>query len=148
MPAPLVVNLFRHCAGPQPTLWMCPEGFPIEIATVVKLLSVRLSPHLSHHRSQFDIAPKGALDAHYVPYLFLEVVCSHVKSSMQVIAPTDEVIDKIRSFITLKLPVGFPIKFELPVYPTVAVRCHFADVKMKIEPGKRPLMIAGHSWHG
>ena len=64
------------------------------------------------------------------------VVHPSPKSPAQVIAPTDEVIDKIRSFITLKLPAGFPIKFELPVYPTVAVRCHFADVKMKIDPGE------------
>ena len=38
------------------------------------------------------------------------------------LATTSTQIAKIRDFISATLPPGFPIKFDLPVFPTVSVR--------------------------
>jgi len=53
---------------------------------------------------------------------------------LEVIAPQFKHFNKLRDFVTLKLPPGFPIQVNIPVLPTVAAKVTFTDFKWT-EPG-------------
>lgn len=45
----------------------------------------------------------------------------------QIIAPQFKHFQKLRDFIEMKLPPGFPVKLDIPVLPTVSARVTFSD---------------------
>ncbi|XP_047146554.1 ankyrin repeat domain-containing protein 13C isoform X2 [Hydra vulgaris] len=49
---------------------------------------------------------------------------------LNVVAPSKH-FEKIKEFVSLKLPTGFPVKIEIPVLPTVVARVTFQDFKWK-----------------
>ncbi|KAG1714349.1 Ankyrin repeat domain-containing protein 13C [Nymphon striatum] len=49
---------------------------------------------------------------------------------LEVIAPFKH-FSKIRDFVQMKLPPGFPVKFDMPVLPTVTGRVTFQDFEFK-----------------
>ena len=52
-------------------------------------------------------------------------------SVLEVIAPQFKHFQKLRDFIELKLPPGFPVKVDIPVLPTVSARVTFHDFAWK-----------------
>jgi len=52
------------------------------------------------------------------------------------LAPTQRIFDKLASFIKLKLPdQGFPVKLEIPVFPTVTGQVTFLNYsELKVDP--------------
>jgi len=48
---------------------------------------------------------------------------------LEVIAPQFKHFNKLRDFVTLKLPPGFPIQVNIPVLPTVSAKVTFTDFK-------------------
>lgn len=46
---------------------------------------------------------------------------------LEVIAPQFKHFNKLRDFVKLKLPPGFPIQVNLPVLPTVSAKVTFTD---------------------
>ena len=48
-----------------------------------------------------------------------------VSSVLTVVAPTAKHVEKLRDFIQGKLPPGFPVKLDMPVFPTVTARVSF-----------------------
>jgi hypothetical protein len=48
----------------------------------------------------------------------------------EVIAPLKH-FSKLRDFISLKLPNGFPISFHIPIIPTVAAKITFQDFEFR-----------------
>ena len=53
----------------------------------------------------------------------------------QVIAPQFKHFQKLRDFIEMKLPPGFPVKVDIPVLPTVSARVTFQDFAWKNKDG-------------
>jgi len=53
---------------------------------------------------------------------------------LEVIAPQFKHFKKLRNFVQLKLPPGFPIQVNIPVLPTVSAKVTFTDFKWS-EPG-------------
>lgn len=53
------------------------------------------------------------------------------KQIFQVIAPQFKHFQKLRDFIEMKLPPGFPVKVDIPVLPTVSARVTFHDFEWK-----------------
>ena len=51
---------------------------------------------------------------------------------LEVIAPQFKHFQKLRDFIEMKLPPGFPVKVDIPVLPTVSARVTFHDFHWKI----------------
>ena len=51
--------------------------------------------------------------------------------SFKVIAPQFKHFQKLRDFIEMKLPPGFPVKVDIPVLPTVSARVTFHDFSWK-----------------
>ena len=51
--------------------------------------------------------------------------------SLQVIAPQFKHFQKLRDFVEMKLPPGFPVKIDLPIFPTISARITFHDFKWK-----------------
>jgi len=49
---------------------------------------------------------------------------------LNVVAPLKH-FEKMKDFVSLKLPVGFPVKIEIPVLPTIVARITFNDFKWK-----------------
>ena len=45
--------------------------------------------------------------------------------SFQIIAPQFKHFQKLRDFVEMKLPPGFPVKVDIPVLPTVSARVTF-----------------------
>ena len=43
----------------------------------------------------------------------------------QIIAPQFKHFQKLRDFVEMKLPPGFPVKLDIPVLPTVSARVTF-----------------------
>ncbi len=43
----------------------------------------------------------------------------------QIIAPQFKHFQKLRDFVEMKLPPGFPVKLDIPVLPTVSARITF-----------------------
>eukprot|EP00039_Didymoeca_costata_P016214 m.286948 g.286948 ORF g.286948 m.286948 type:complete len:474 (+) comp16356_c1_seq3:154-1575(+) len=58
-----------------------------------------------------------------------------VVSLFSALAKTSEQIQRVRDFIGRQLPPGFPIKFDLPVFPTVSVRVSFCKVTLGVNGG-------------
>lgn len=56
-----------------------------------------------------------------------------VENLFSAIAKTNDQIKKIRDFMSTKLPAGFPVKFDMHVFPTVSVRVAFTDVAVGVE---------------
>ena len=52
---------------------------------------------------------------------------------LQVIAPQFKHFQKLRDFIEMKLPPGFPVKVDIPVLPTVSARVTFHDFEWRNE---------------
>merc|ERR1712122_17397 len=50
---------------------------------------------------------------------------------LEVIAPQFKHFQKLRDFIEMKLPPGFPVKVDIPVLPTVSARVTFHDFSWK-----------------
>lgn len=49
---------------------------------------------------------------------------------LRMLAPTGKQMAKLRDFIEGKLPNGFPVKLDIPVFPTVSARVvfkHYSD---------------------
>jgi hypothetical protein len=46
---------------------------------------------------------------------------------LEVIAPQFKHFNKLRDFVKLKLPPGFPIQVNIPVLPTVSAKVTFTD---------------------
>eukprot|EP00095_Tigriopus_kingsejongensis_P003931 maker-scaffold1649_size32179-snap-gene-0.7 protein:Tk03931 transcript:maker-scaffold1649_size32179-snap-gene-0.7-mRNA-1 annotation:"ankyrin repeat domain-containing protein 13c-like isoform x2" len=46
---------------------------------------------------------------------------------LEIIAPQFKHFQKLRDFVELKLPPGFPVKVDIPVLPTVSARVTFQD---------------------
>ncbi len=55
--------------------------------------------------------------------------CQHLSQRriliFQVIAPQFKHFQKLRDFVDMKLPPGFPVKVDIPVLPTVSARVTF-----------------------
>lgn len=49
---------------------------------------------------------------------------------LEVIAPFKHFI-KLREFITLKLPSGFPVKIDIPILPTVTAKITFQKFEFR-----------------
>ena len=56
--------------------------------------------------------------ANFIPYLKFSIY-------LQIIAPQFKHFQKLRDFVELKLPPGFPVKLDIPVLPTVSARVTF-----------------------
>lgn len=56
--------------------------------------------------------------ANFIPYLNFSIY-------FQIIAPQFKHFQKLRDFVELKLPPGFPVKLDIPVLPTVSARVTF-----------------------
>lgn len=50
---------------------------------------------------------------------------------LEVIAPFKH-FNKLRDFVQMKLPVGFPVKIDIPILPTVTARITFQDFQFSI----------------
>lgn len=46
---------------------------------------------------------------------------------LEILAPTHKHLGKLKQFVATKLPSGFPIKVELPVFPTVTAQVTFLE---------------------
>lgn len=49
---------------------------------------------------------------------------------LEVIAPFKH-FTKLREFVTLKLPSGFPVKIEIPILPTVSAKITFQKFEFR-----------------
>jgi ankyrin repeat domain-containing protein 13 len=49
---------------------------------------------------------------------------------LEVIAPFKH-ISKLREFVALKLPSGFPVKIEIPILPTVTAKITFQKFEFR-----------------
>ena len=54
---------------------------------------------------------------------------------LEVIAPQFKHFNKLRDFVNLKLPPGFPIQVNIPVLPTVSAKVTFTDFTWMMENG-------------
>jgi len=52
-------------------------------------------------------------------------------SVLEIIAPQFKHFQKLRDFVEMKLPPGFPVKVDIPVLPTVSARVTFHDFAWK-----------------
>lgn len=59
---------------------------------------------------------------------------------LEVIAPFKH-FSKLRDFITLKLPNGFPVKMEIPILPTVTAKITFQHFEFKNDISKDLFVI-------
>lgn len=50
---------------------------------------------------------------------------------LEVVAPQFKHFKKLREFIEMKLPPGFPVQVEIPVLPTVSAKVSFTNFEMK-----------------
>lgn len=51
-------------------------------------------------------------------------------SVLEVIAPFKH-FSKLREFVTLKLPSGFPVKIDIPILPTVSAKITFQKFEFR-----------------
>jgi len=54
-----------------------------------------------------------------------------------VIAPQFKHFQKLRELVELRLPPGFPVKVDLPIFPTISARITFYDFKWKNGTGPK-----------
>lgn len=57
-------------------------------------------------------------------------------NSFQVIAPQFKHFQKLRELVEMRLPPGFPVKIDLPIFPTISARITFHEFKWKNGTGK------------
>ena len=60
----------------------------------------------------------------------------------QIIAPQFKHFQKLRDFVEMKLPPGFPVKVDIPVLPTVSARVTFHDFAWKNTNSKRSSKVS------
>mmetsp|Transcript_6691 Transcript_6691/g.9275 ORF Transcript_6691/g.9275 Transcript_6691/m.9275 type:complete len:88 (-) Transcript_6691:138-401(-) len=56
-----------------------------------------------------------------------------VLTLLDLVAPHHPNINKLRNFLTVKMPEGFPIKLTLPVFPTISADVTFSECNIGTE---------------
>ncbi|XP_017033326.1 ankyrin repeat domain-containing protein 13C isoform X1 [Drosophila kikkawai] len=64
---------------------------------------------------------------------------------LEVVAPLKH-INKLREFVTLKLPTGFPVKIEIPVLHTVTAKVTFQKFEFRDNIPAKMFQIPSHYW--
>ncbi|EDW00745.1 ankyrin repeat domain-containing protein 13C [Drosophila grimshawi] len=64
---------------------------------------------------------------------------------LEVVAPLKH-INKLRDFVTLKLPTGFPVKIEIPVLHTVTAKVTFQKFEFRDNIPAKLFEIPAHYW--
>lgn len=64
---------------------------------------------------------------------------------LEVVAPLKH-INKLREFVTLKLPTGFPVKIEIPVLHTVTAKVTFQKFEFRDNIPAKLFEIPAHYW--
>ncbi|KAH8401106.1 hypothetical protein KR009_003114 [Drosophila setifemur] len=64
---------------------------------------------------------------------------------LEVVAPLKH-INKLREFVTLKLPTGFPVKIEIPVLHTVTAKVTFQKFEFRDNIPAKMFEIPSHYW--
>ncbi|XP_030376955.1 ankyrin repeat domain-containing protein 13C [Scaptodrosophila lebanonensis] len=64
---------------------------------------------------------------------------------LEVVAPLKH-INKLRQFVTLKLPTGFPVKIEIPVLHTVTAKVTFQKFEFRDNIPAKLFEIPAHYW--
>ncbi len=49
---------------------------------------------------------------------------------LEVVAPVKH-FSKLREFVEMKLPPGFPVKVDIPILPTITTRVNFQDFEFR-----------------
>ena len=62
--------------------------------------------------------------------------------TFQIIAPQFKHFQKLRDFVEIRLPPGFPVKVDIPVLPTVSARVTFHDFAWKNTKDNPPPALA------
>lgn len=50
-----------------------------------------------------------------------------------VLAPTGDFFEKVEKFLMLTMPEGFPVKLDIPVFPTVSLRLTFGTCNVGVD---------------
>eukprot|EP00051_Salpingoeca_urceolata_P004754 m.67433 g.67433 ORF g.67433 m.67433 type:complete len:538 (+) comp13829_c0_seq3:319-1932(+) len=50
---------------------------------------------------------------------------------LTILAPTAKHVARLRDFVNSKMPTGFPVKLDIPVFPTVSARVHFSKYEAR-----------------
>lgn len=61
---------------------------------------------------------------------------------LEVIAPFKH-FSKLREFVTLKLPSGFPVKIDIPILPTVSAKITFQKFEFRDDISPDLFVIPG-----
>ena len=69
-----------------------------------------------------------------------------VVAVLKVIAPTHRLTSRLVSFLEQKLPPGFPVRVNIPVFPTVSATVTFLEYSGRI-PGRSFFEIPGSYKH-
>ncbi|XP_017125362.1 ankyrin repeat domain-containing protein 13C [Drosophila elegans] len=64
---------------------------------------------------------------------------------LEVVAPLKH-INKLREFVTLKLPTGFPVKIEIPVLHTVTAKVTFQKFEFRDNIPAKMFEVPSHYW--
>lgn len=64
---------------------------------------------------------------------------------LEVVAPLKH-INKLREFVTLKLPTGFPVKIEIPVLHTVTAKVTFQKFEFRDNIAAKLFEVPSHYW--
>ncbi|BFY99500.1 hypothetical protein BsWGS_02540 [Bradybaena similaris] len=62
---------------------------------------------------------------------------------LEVVAPFKQ-FQKLRDFMTSKLPPGFPVRIEIPVFPTITAKVTFTNFQWKDDLDRSLFSIPGH----
>ncbi|CAL1547478.1 unnamed protein product [Lymnaea stagnalis] len=62
---------------------------------------------------------------------------------LEVVAPFKQ-FQKLRDFMTSKLPPGFPVRIEIPVFPTITAKVTFTNFQWKDDQDKSLFSIPSH----
>lgn len=65
--------------------------------------------------------------------LFSHVPRPQVLPIIELLSPTSPHIAKLRDFVSMQLPAGFPVKIELPVYSVLRARVTFGNMRQSCE---------------
>ncbi len=60
---------------------------------------------------------------------------------LQVIAPQFKHFQKLRDLVEMRLPPGFPVKVDLPIFPTISARITFHDFEWKNGTGRQGFLL-------
>ena len=50
---------------------------------------------------------------------------------LEAVGPKAKVFSKLRDFVTLKLPSGFPVRIDIPIFPTIKATVSFPEFEFK-----------------